>query len=120
MKEQYNEDVRLDVEVILRAIRTKENLIQTKDNDVLEEDSFDEDIQEATDFVLKLTINIEILSKSISGKSDMKTPNRRKPLRGIQRVLNYQKFVLKNSVEILQYGNNSTRHSKPRCIGMKE
>ena len=41
------------MEVILRAIRTKESLIQKKDNDildVLEEDRFDEDIQEATDF----------------------------------------------------------------------
>ena len=60
------EDVRLDVEVILRAIRTKASLIQKKDNDILdilEEDKFDEDIQEATDFGLKLTKNIAIIEK---------------------------------------------------------
>ena len=52
-REQYNKDIRLDVEVILHVIRAKENLIQKNGDDILdilEEDKIDEDVQEATKF----------------------------------------------------------------------
>ena len=64
MKEAINDDVRLDIEVLLRTLRSKEALLQKLDDDVLQlldETKFDEDIDEATNVSLKLTRNIAVV-----------------------------------------------------------
>ena len=69
MKEAYSDDQRLDVEVLLRTIKAKKELIQKLDNEVInlvEEDQFDEDIQEATDFELKLTKSIAVIERYLN------------------------------------------------------
>ena len=64
MNGDYNEDTRLDVEVYLRTIKAKEILIQKLDADivnVIEDEEVDDDVDNATDFGVKMTKDIAVI-----------------------------------------------------------
>ena len=69
MQNEYNEDIRLDVEVLLRSIKAKENLILKLDSEIvslIDDEAVDDDVDQATDFGLKLTKDIAIIERYLA------------------------------------------------------
>ena len=71
MKEPYNDEVRLDLEVLLKTIRAKEALLLQLDDEIvnlLDEEKIEEDIEASTNYGLKLTKNIVRIEEYIEAK----------------------------------------------------